>query len=50
MGRVEETHELMNKVEELEKERERERMSLTSVAPKVDLAESWLKKNFSKQF
>ena len=35
MGRVEETHELMNKLELLEKERESERMTLSNSQPKV---------------
>lgn len=35
MGRVEETHELMGKLEVLEKERENERMALSNSAPKV---------------
>ena len=35
MGRVEETHELMTKLEVLEKERESERLALSNSAPKV---------------
>ena len=37
MGRVEEAQALMRKVEDLERERERERMALTSDTPKVRL-------------
>ena len=35
MGRVEETRSLMMKLEELEKERDAERMSLSTAPPKV---------------
>ena len=35
MGRVEETHELMIQLEQLEKARENERMALSNSAPKV---------------
>lgn len=35
LGNVEETHELMMKLEQLEKERESERLALSNSGPKV---------------
>lgn len=42
MGRVEETHELMIRLEVLEKERESERLALSNSAPKVCIAQIFL--------